>query len=157
MGDVDALREKLGLPAVPVVTAGLTTAVGFFRSALHQHPLEWWEYFRGIDFHKPVQVKKVPKGTVLVRYESTGSRRLKPFWYFTDPGTSPFRLGISFPAHEFKLFETSRETLALVSTASGLSFGPTDRVSRLGGGTQYIIAFADAPSLVRVAEPQRHA
>ena len=154
MTDVDALREKLGLPAAPLVLAGLRTACDFFRSTIREDPAKWWQYLRGIDFHKPVAVKRLPKGTQLVRYESLGDRTLKPFSYFTSAGTSPTRLGTSFPAHEFKVFETERETPALVSTASGLSFSPTDRVSRPGGGVQYIIAFADAPGLVRAAGPR---
>jgi len=37
-----------------------------------------------------------------------------------------------------------------VSTASGINFGVRDRVSRLGGGLQYIISFAEASALRRV-------
>ena len=152
MSDVDALRAKLGLPGAPLVTDGLSTTVRFFNTVLRQDPEKWVGYLRGIDFHKPVRIERIPKGTQLVRYDSTGDRSLKPFLYFTKPGTSPHRLGTSFPQVEFKVFETTRPVEALVSAASGINFGPTDRVSRLGGGTQYIVAFADAPALVRVGQ-----
>jgi len=150
--NVDALRTKLGLPGAPLVKDGLNTTVRFFNTVLRQDPEKWVGYLRGIDFHKPVRVERLPKGTQLVRYESTGDRSLKPFLYFTKPGTSPHRLGTSFPQVEFKVFETTRPIEALVSAASGINFGPTDRVSRPGGGTQYIVAFADAPALVRVGK-----
>jgi hypothetical protein len=150
MSDVDAIRAKLGLPGAPMVVNGLTTTVQFFDRIIRQDPAKWVGYLRGIDFHKPVRVERLPKGTQLIRYDSTGDRSLKPFLYFTKPGTSPHRLGTSFPTVEYKLFETTRPVDALVSAASGISFGPQDRVSRPGGGTQYIVAFADAPALVRV-------
>jgi hypothetical protein len=149
LDDFDALQTKLGLPAAPIVRAGLTTAAHFFRTVLYQDPITWWNYLRGIDFHNPVTIRTLPKGTRLVRFESLGDRSLKPFVYFTAPGTSPFSLGTSFPQSEFKLFEVDRPTPALESRASGLSFSPSDRVSRLGGGIQFIVAFRDAPTLVR--------
>jgi len=150
--DVDALRAKLGLPGAPLVKDGLNTTIRFFTSVLRQDPEQLVGYLRGIDFHKPVRIEKLPKGTQLVRYDSTGDRSLKPFLYFTKPGTSPHRLGTSFPQVEFKLFETTRPIEALVSAASGINFSPRDRVSRPGGGTQYIVGFADSPALVRVGK-----
>ena len=152
MSDVDALRTKLGLPGAPLVKDGLTTTVRFFSTVLRQDPANWVGYLRGIDFHKPVRIERLPKGTQLIRYDSVGDRSLKPFLYFTRPGTSPHRLGTSFPKVEFKLFETTRPIDALVSAASGINFSPTDRVSRPGGGTQYIVAFADSPALMRVGQ-----
>jgi hypothetical protein len=155
MTDVEAIRAKLGLPGAPMVKNGLTTTVRFFDTVVRQDAAAWVDYLRGIDFHKPVRVERLPKGTQLVRYESTGNRSLKPFLYFTKPGTSPHRLGTSFPSVEYKLFETMRPVDALVSAASGINFSPSDRVSRPGGGTQYIVAFADAPALVRVGRSGR--
>jgi Bacterial toxin 46 len=152
MSDVETIRTKLGLPGAPMVKDGLSTAVRFFNTVLRQDPQKWVGYLRGIDFHKPVRVERLPKGTQLIRYDSTGDRSLKPFLYFTKPGTSPHRLGTSFPSVEYKLFETTRPVEALVSAASAINFSPADRVSRPGGGTQYIVAFADAPALVRVGE-----
>jgi hypothetical protein len=149
MSDIESLRLELGIADAPVVRAGLTTVDDFFRNTLHQDPSEWVDYLRGIDFHKPVRGEWLPRGTRLIRYESTGSRRLKPFLYFTRRGTSPTSLGTSFDTVEYKEFELDRSVRALVSTASGIKFGPEDSVSRLGGGLQYIIAFADAPALVR--------
>jgi hypothetical protein len=159
MSEIDVLREKLGLPTAPLVLAGLSTTAVFFRSVLHQNPVRWWEYLRGIDFHKLVTVETLPKGIRLIRYDSLGERSLKPFSYFTSPGTSPHSLGTSFPSSQFKLFETNRHTPALKSWASSISFSPRpgesrafefDPVSRAGGGVQYIIAFADLPPLFRV-------
>jgi len=137
MGDVDKLRLKLGVPDAPLVNAGLMTTVMFFRSIVKEDPLAWWEYLRGIDFHKRVELGRLERGKSLVRYESLGDRRLKPFSYFTDPGTSPFHTGTSFPEWQFKVFNVVSETTALVSTASGLSFNSRERmdpVSRIGGG-----------------------
>ena len=152
MTKVDLLAGKLGLPRAPLVKNGLATTAHFFSTVLREDPENWVGYLRGIDFHKPVRVERLPKGTQLIRYDSVGDRSLKPFLYFTKPGTSPHRLGTSFPRAEFKLFETTRPVDALVSAASGINFGPADRVSRPGGGTQYIVAFADAPALVRVGQ-----
>jgi len=155
MSDVDLLQSKLGLPGAPVVLAGLTTVAYFFRTVIQQDPMNWWQYLRGIDFHKPVTVRTLARGTKLVRFDTLGDRppKPKPFVYFTRPGTSPFSLGTSFAQSEFKLFETDRLTPALESIASGLSFSPTDRVSRLGGGIQFIVASRDAPTLVRAGKP----
>ena len=149
MSHVDSLRLKLGITKAPMVDEGLAVVDEFFRNTLHQDPSAWIGYLRGIDFHKPVRTEWLPRGTRLIRYDSTGDRTLKPFLYFTKPGTSPNSLGTTFPSVEYKEFEADRPVRALVSTASGMSFGPRDRVSRAGGGLQYIIAFSDAPALVR--------
>jgi hypothetical protein len=152
MSDVDALREKLGVPAAPAVLSGLEAAALFFRSVLQEDPLKWVDYLRGIDFHSPVLYVTLPKGTQLVRHDSLGSRSLKPFAYFTDRGASPTRLGTTFARTEYKEYETDRATPALKSSASSISFGPRDHVSRGGGGVQYIVAFKDLPQLTRVGQ-----
>jgi hypothetical protein len=152
---IDSLREKLGLPAAPLVLAGLETTALFFRSVLHQDPLEWVDYLRGIDFHKAVSSVTLSKGTKLIRHDSLGTRGLKPFSYFTDSGASPTRLGTTFPSTEYKEYETDKLTPALKSFASSISFGPRDRVSRGGGGVQYIVAFRDLPALVRVGSSKK--
>lgn len=149
MADVESLRIKLGLTDAPIVRAGLAATEEFFRTTLRQDAASWISYLRGIDFHRPVRSEWLQRGTPLIRYESTGARTLKPFLYFTRPGTSPNSLGTSFPSVEYKQFEVDRSVRALVSTASGISFAPDDRVNRVGGGVQYIIAFGDAPALVR--------
>lgn len=146
-----SLRERLRLPDAPLVRAGIGTVERFFHETLHVDPADWIDYLRGIDFHKPVSIERLPRGMSLIRYESTGHRTLKPFAYFTKPGTSPHRLGTSFPSTLYKVFELDRETSALRSVASGITFGITDHTSRLGGGVQYIIAFADPPPLLRAA------
>ena len=150
MADIDSLRKQLGITDAPMVRAGLAAADAFFRNTLHEDPGKWIEYLRGIDFHKPVSTEWLRRGTRLIRYDSTGQRKQKPFVYFTRPGTSPNALGTTFPSVEFNEFETVREVHALVSTASGISFGLGDRVSRLGGGLQYIISFPEASALLRI-------
>lgn len=152
ISNIESLRLKLSITKSKVVDEGLTATDEFFRGTLHQDPMAWIGYLRGIDFHKPVKAEWLPRGTRLIRYDSTGDRTLKPFLYFTRAGTSPNSLGTTFPSVEYKEFEVDRPIRALVSTASGISFGPQDRVSRAGGGLQYIVAFADAPSLVRTGQ-----
>jgi hypothetical protein len=161
MTDVDRLRERLGLPAAPLVLTGIQTTVLFFRSVLAEDPLTWAGYLQGIDFHNPVTRETLPKGTKLIRYESRGDRSLKPFSYFTNPGASPTTLGTTFGSSEYRAYETDRPTPALKSRASSISFNrldktsllpgaqPFDRVNRAGGGIQYIVAFRDLPSLTR--------
>ena len=156
MSDVETLRVKLGLPDAPLVRAGLQTTVAFFTNVLQESPMVWWEYLRGIDFHQPVRVELLPPGVRLAQHESVGHRRPKPFAYYTTPGTSPYATGTSFEASRYKLYETNQPTQALVSTASAIQFndiaqGRFDRVSRPGGGRQYIIPTATAPTLVRTA------
>lgn len=156
VNDIEALRVKLGLPTAPLVRAGLETTVDFFRAVLKEEPMGWWEYLRGIDFHQPVRVELLPAGARLAQHESLDSKRLKPFAYYTTPGTSPHSTGTSFSSSRYKLFETSHPTRALVSIASPMQFndvaqGRFDRVSRPGGGKQYIIASVDAPVLVHAA------
>lgn len=150
MTDINALRELLGITDAPLVREGLTAAAAFFENTLRQDPVNWISYLRGIDFHKTVRIVVLPRGTRLVRYDSTGNRTLKPFAYYTKPGVSQSILGTNFPSVDFKEFEITRSVQALMSTASGVRFGPGDRVSRLGGGVQYIIGLQDAPALVRV-------
>ena len=161
MNDVERLRERLGLPAAPVVMTGIQTAVFFFRTVLAEDPLKWAGYLRGIDFHNPVTRETLPKGTRLIRYESRGERSLKPFSYFTSAGASPTSLGTTFASSEYRVYETERPTPALKSRASSISFNrldktsllpgaqPFDRVNRAGGGIQYIVAFRDLPALAR--------
>jgi|SRR5579862_731073 len=152
---IEALRQKLGVPDAPLVNAGLSATADFFQTVIHDDPLKWWQYLRGIDFHNRVAMTYLPKDKALIRYESIGQRSLKPFGYFTDPGVSPFHIGTSFPAWQYKEYNVLRSTPALISKASSLSFDPKDRISRVGGGTQYIIAFRDWPKLLRVAETKR--
>jgi hypothetical protein len=152
MDKVGELRLKLGLTDAPLPNEGLRNTVAFFNDVLRQDPMAWWQYLRGIDFHHKVEAVTLAPSTKLIRHESTGDRTLKPFSYYTDPGVSPFQTGTSFPGRQYKEFNVVVPTRALKSIASGISFSPTDRVSRVGGGAQYIIAFADAPKLLRVGE-----
>lgn len=147
MTDIDSLRNQLGIADAPVVRAGLAAADQFFRRTLHEDPHQWIEYLRGIDFHKRVSAEWLHRGTRLIRYDGPGPGRPKPFVYFTRPGTSPNALGTTFPSVQFNQFETDHDVYALVSTASGVKFHGRDRVSRLGGGLQYIISFAEASAL----------
>ncbi len=49
----------------------------------------------------------------------------------------------------------NRTLTAFESRASGINFGLTDHVSRLGGGLQYIISLAGLPVLMRVGQRGR--
>src|SRR5687767_11590796 len=127
MSDIEALRQRLGLTAAPLVNAGLAATEHFFRTVLTADALEWWEYLRGIDFHKPVQVKWLEPRTPLVRYDNPVRREIKkitPFMYFTEPGVSPFQTGTSWPTWDYRLYNVVVRTPALVSTASSISFDP---------------------------------
>ena len=158
MGEVDALRQELRLPDAPLVNNGLSITAQFFRTVINADPLMWLSYLRGIDFHREVRQILLARHKTLVRYESADRREIRqlpPFGYFTEPGVSPFHTGTSWPAWNYKEFNVVAPTRALVSTASSISFGITDRVSRQGGGVQYIISRADWPKLLRVGETKR--
>jgi hypothetical protein len=143
------------VPDAPLVNAGLDTTRQFFATAVNADPLAWLEYLKGIDFHKPIAAVTLQRHHALVRFDTLSSTRLTPFGYFTDPGVSPFHLGLSPSSYVFKTFTVVQPTPALVSTASSLSYGPSDRVSRIGGGKQYIISRADWPKLLTVSKLRR--
>ena len=166
MTDLAALRRLLGLFDAPMVNQGLARTVEFFETVVKDDPMQWVGYLRGIDFHHPVSVETLKRSKKLIRYESAHRgevKRLPPFGYFTDAGVSPFHTGTSWPSWHFKEFTVVGDTPALVSTASTLSFNPFDdasparqvrfdRVSRIGGGPQYILSRADWPKLLRVGD-----
>jgi hypothetical protein len=158
MPDINALRLELRLPDAPMVNLGLAATAEFFGTVVNADPMKWLSYLRGIDFHRPVRQVIVERHKTLVRYESVDRREIRelpPFGYFTEPGVSPFHTGTSWPAWDFKEFNVVAPTRALLSSASSISFTPSDRVSRQGGGIQYIISRADWPKLLRVAETKR--
>jgi hypothetical protein len=137
--ETEHLRSALGLTDAPLVRANLEAISSFFKS-LEVAPGAWLDYLRGIDFHRLVKVVFIPPQTRLSRHRSLGNARPKPFVYLTQPGTSPFSTGTSFEASKFELFETTSWAMALESYASAISFSPSDRVSRVGGGIQYIVS-----------------
>jgi hypothetical protein len=150
MDDVIEMRQRLGIADAPVVRAGLGTACRFFRHDVGVNPHDWTAYFRGIDFHHPVRVDVLARGTRLTRHLAP-SPRAKPFAYFTVPGTSPTRTGTSFSHVEYQAFVTTQAVRALVSVATPISFNDVHRasfdpVSRMGGGTQFVIAERDVTS-----------
>lgn len=171
MVDVETLRSALRLTHAPVVMAGLAETIAFFRDVVQDDPIRWVEMLQGIDFHKAVNRVDLERHTPLVRYEYADDgrevRELKPFAFFTDPGVSPYHLGVSWPAWNYRLFNVTLSTPALVSIASDISFamrvereaGRTkarfDRVSRAGGGVQYIISRRHWPTLLRVGATRR--
>jgi hypothetical protein len=167
MTDLTALRRQLGLFDAPMVNEGLVRTVQFFESVLKVDPTQWIGYLRGIDFHHPVTVETLKRSKKLIRYESAQRgpvKRIPPFGYFTEAGVSPFHTGTSWPSWHYKEFTVTADTPALLSTASTLSFNPFDdappsgrpvrfdRVSRIGGGPQYILSRADWPKLLRVSD-----
>lgn len=151
---VAQVRSALGLPSAPLVTRGIETTVRFFSEVLHADPMQWKDYLRGIDFHSPIQRVLLSPGARLSRHRSTGPARPKPFLYFTQPGTSPFSTGTSFPESVFELFECTSAVPALASRASSISFSPTDRVSRMGGGLQYIVPATAIQALRQIHAPR---
>jgi hypothetical protein len=167
MADLAALRRQLGVPDAPVVNEGIACTVAFFKDVIADDPVQWIGYLRGIDFHHPVTVATLGPRKKLIRYESARRgpiQRLPPFGYFTEAGVSPFHTGTSWPSWHYKEFTVVSETRALLSTASSISFNPFDdgvapgmpvrfdRVSRVGGGPQYIISRTDWPKLLRVSD-----
>lgn len=157
MGSIEALRQKLGVADAHVVREGLLATVNFFDTFVHDDPMNWWQYLKGIDFHQQVEIRYLGRGTPLVRYESPGEHLLKPFSYFTNPGSSPFRGRARFPAWECKTFTVLVEIPTLVSRSSGGGFDSRSRTARSIGGTQFLIAFADWPKLIQIDEPERSA
>jgi hypothetical protein len=149
MSLVEALRARLGLPSAPLVLRGLGETDRYFREWLKLDPLEWIDYIRGIDFHKPVERTTVTAGTKLVRYEPPDMKP-KPFIYFTRPGTSPHSTGTSFPIYRFVEYRFVVGVTALRSYASDMKFGPHDPISRPGGAVQFIIRAIDAPAASRM-------
>jgi hypothetical protein len=137
--DVSRMCKLLGKPEAPLVKRGVREALDFFDKILGVDPFDWVDYFKGIDFHDHVHRLTLKAGTKLSRHRSTGSARVKPFVYFTKPGTSQHSTGTSFEESEFEKFEVASPVVALVSTASGIRFGREDRVVRAGGGIQYIL------------------
>ena len=145
---VTQVRIALGLPMAPIVNSGIEATVSFFADVLGADPLQWTDYLRGIDFHSLVLRELLLPGARLARHRTTGPARIKPFLYFTKPGTSQFRTGTSFPVSLYELFECTSPVEALLSRAASISFGPADRVSRIGGGLQYIVS-ANAVRVLR--------
>ncbi len=148
MDDATAMRQRLGVSDAPLVRLGLTTACRFFRHDIGVNPLDWIDYFRGVDFHHPVRVEVLALGTSLTQHMSLGRRREKPFAYFTVPGTSPTSTGTTFPAIAFQAYVTTQPVRALLSVAAPISFHDLQRrnfdpVSRMGGGTQFVLAERD--------------
>jgi hypothetical protein len=158
MRETEALRLELGLPDAPLVNSGLAVTAQFFRTVIGADPMKWLPYLKGIDFHREVRQVRLDKDKTLVRYESADRREIReltPFGYFTEPGVSPFHTGTSWPAWNYKKFNVVVPTSALLSTASSISFSRTDRVSRQGGGIQYIVSRSDWPKLIHVSETKR--
>ena len=150
--DVTRMCELLGIPEAPRVTAGVALTIQFFQKNVKVDPFDWVDYIRGIDFHKQVRCELLPTGLQLSQHKSAGKGREKPFVYYTKPGTSQFRTGTSFTDSSYQLFEVSAGIKALISTASGIKFHTADRVSRLGGGVQYILSSRDAQRLQKLRE-----
>lgn len=140
IGDVERLRGLLRLSDAPLTNANLVETLAFFRRVLATDPFGWINYLRGIDFHRPVGRILLFPQTRISRHRSTTAGITKPFVYFTKPGTSPTSTGTTFPEPVFERFEVVFQTPALQSYASAISFDPSDRVSRMGGGIQYIMS-----------------
>lgn len=145
------MLRALGLPDAPVPRTGVATCVDFFARDLSIN-LEsapewqrWFSYLQGIDFHQRVWRELLSAGRQLSRHEVAGGTP-KPFTYYTEPGTSQFRTGTSFPSSRYVLHQLLQPTPALASTASGVKFGDRNIV-RAGGGRQYIVR-SSAPTTI---------
>lgn len=164
MSETAIMCEKLGLPMAPKVVLWMQEAVTYFRSHLSEDPLKWVSYFKGIDFHSPVEQKMLATGLHISRHlyldpkpekRAATATKAKPFIYFTVPGTSQFSTGTSFDSSVFEEFMVTGPIWALISTASSMSFdrknssSRKDTTSRVGGGMQYIISAADFKNLRR--------
>ena len=114
------MKAQLGLPAAPMVDAGIRTTLDFFRNYLNADPFAWISYIRGIDFHSRVEDLTIAPPIKLSRHKSTGSARPKPFAYFTVPGTSQYKTGTSFQESVFELFAVPHLMRSLKSRASAL-------------------------------------
>ena len=155
MGSIEALRQKLGIADAHIVREGLLATINFFDTFVRDDPMIWWQYLKGIDYHQQVEIRYLGRGTPLVRYESPGEHLLKPFSYFTNPGSSPFRGRARFPAWECKTYSVLVELPTLVSRSSGAGFDSRSRTVRSIGGTQFLVAFADWPKLIQIDEPDQ--
>lgn len=160
MRTIDVLRQRLGVPDGRVVREGLVATVNFFDTFVHDDPAQWWMYLRGIDFHQPVEIRYLNRGTPLVPFEwlAASEMALKPFSYFRNPTGSRFKGSDLFPPLDDTTFNVACETPALVSYARPVSIRNRDVLSRRAigarrhtdiGGTQFIIAFADLAKLIR--------
>lgn len=148
--DISRMCKLLGVPEAPMVRRGVREALEFFDRTLRTDPFKWVRYFKGIDFHNRVHLRVLGEGTKLSRHSSTGSGSVKPFVYFTKPGTSQHSTGTSFEESEYEKFEVVGPIQALESTASGVKFNPTDKITRAGGGIQYIVRLRAAASLKKI-------
>jgi hypothetical protein len=146
--DIEAMRNKLGLPNAPLVLSGLRTVNDFFTEKLHYSPLAWISYLRGIDFHRPISMITLTAPEEVVRHKPEDGRP-KPFLYFAEPGVSPMRTGTNFPKVIFERYTFLRPVLALKSVASPIAFDPFDKVIRPGGATQFMISASDFSALLR--------
>jgi hypothetical protein len=150
MDDVSRMCSLLGVPQAPLVTSGVQATISFFRDYLQTDRFSWMSYIKAIDFHHPVRDERLPAGTTVSRHRYPGEGRVKPFEYFTKPGTSPLHTGTSYDDPVFELYKVPVPTRTLVSIAAPAKFNLKDQVSRLGGGIQYILSSQDAGRLIRV-------
>jgi hypothetical protein len=155
---VNELAFYLGLSPSPTTppqgtrTAGwVEAALRFFVHRLGLDPFDplWFRYVTGIDFHREVVEKDLSSGTKLMTWEARPAGRPKPFRYFAARGSSPTRLGTTFPSYQYVEYEVIGRVPALTSHASGIRFDEWDMVSRLGGGIQYIVPSSVVPAYIR--------
>lgn len=102
-------------------------------------------HIRGIDLRKPVSIETLPAGTKVTQYQSPGNPQGV---YYSDPGTTPSRLGISpetqtptgvLPRQE-QQYITNRSVKVLKSTAKDIEDDwsiPGVTIKTEGGDTQY--------------------
>ena len=114
-------------------------------------------HISGIDFSKPVEVKRIKKGTRLTQYQIPGTRQGN---YYAFPGSKATNLGISDVAKDRKTgkivkklendYITTTDVDALSSTAAKIKDTWSiegKEISTKGGGTQLFTTDTDSFSL----------
>lgn len=96
-------------------------------------------HLNGIDFSKPVSVRRLPQGKELTQWRNP-SRPLGN--YFTEPGTSASQLGINPKGRVEEQFRVAQDTKALTSRAAPITDTWTDPAAPYnaeGSGRQHYV------------------
>lgn len=114
------------------------TAEAFYREAGFSEK-KIADHMRGIDFEKPVEVIKLPKGTEVIQYQVPGAPMGT---YFTLPNTPGNQLGFYTSGRVPKTYVATEEIKVLRSTASSTvdDWSMADfgwKIEAPGGGTQF--------------------
>jgi hypothetical protein len=113
-------------------------AYNFYRRSGLSHD-QALSHTKGIDFSKPVSVRRLPEGKNLTQWRNPA----RPVGnYFTEPGTSASQLGINPKGRVEESFRVTNDTKALSSRAAPITDTWTDPghpYDASGGGRQYYV------------------